>query len=63
MHASRLFALVGAVMVLSLPALGRAAGPLIVNGAGTPLVWAVNPIPFNPEQGLRGARTNAQAMA
>src|SRR5262249_13133402 len=40
----------------------QAAGPLNVNGAGTPLVWTA-PIPFNPDQGTLGARTNAQAVA
>lgn len=42
---------------------GRAAGALLVNGAGTPLVWSVSPIPWNPDQGLLGALANTTAVA
>jgi hypothetical protein len=41
----------------------RAAGPLIVNGAGEPLVWAADPVPFNPDRGKLGALDNATAIA
>ncbi len=44
----------------ALPA--RAAGPLLVNGAGIPLTWAA-PIPFNPDRGTLGALSNADAVA
>ncbi len=38
-----------------------AADPLIVNGAGQPLVWPTLPIPYNPDQGTLGALDNASA--
>jgi hypothetical protein len=44
-------------------ATARAGGPLIVNGAGQPLVWNVNPVPYNPDQGKLGKLTNTQALA
>jgi hypothetical protein len=47
----------------SLATLVHAAGPLIVNGAGTPLAWRSIPIPFNPDRGGLGTRTNAQAVS
>src|SRR5438270_323386 len=40
----------------------RAAGPLLVNGNGDPLVWGVNPIPFNPDRGTLGTLDNAAAV-
>src|SRR5204863_49711 len=40
----------------------RAAGPLLVNGAGAPLVWSVIPVPFNPDRGTLGALANAAAV-
>ncbi|MGH7893295.1 MAG: hypothetical protein ACREQL_01425, partial [Candidatus Binatia bacterium] len=40
-----------------------AAGPLVVNGAGTPLVWATQPVPFNPDRGPLGTLSNAAAVA
>lgn len=51
------------VLVLVGPGAGRAAGPLIVNGAGTPLVWTENPVPYNPDQGTLGTLSNASAVA
>ena len=42
--------------------MARAAGPLIVNGAGVPLVWTANPVPFNPDRGKLGAIDNATAV-
>ena len=42
--------------------IARAAGPLIVNGAGVPLVWTANPVPFNPDRGSLGAIDNATAV-
>ncbi len=46
-----------------MPASSNAAGPFVVSGNGTPLVWNVNPVPFNPDLGTLGNRTNAQAVA
>jgi len=39
----------------------RAAEPLLVNGAGQPLVWATMPIPYNTDLGTLGALDNASA--
>lgn len=50
-------------LALAWPAVIRAAGPLLVNGAGTPLVWPVDPVPFNPDRGPLGALDNATAVA
>jgi hypothetical protein len=47
-------------VTLVLPA--RAAGPLIVNGAGAPLVWTTIPVPFNPDLGTLGTLGNAGAV-
>ena len=42
--------------------LARAAGPLLVNGAGEPLKWETSvPVPFSPDQGTLGTLTNALA--
>src|SRR5262245_48407212 len=51
-----------AMLVLAAPP-ARAGGPLIVNGAGNPLVWNVSPITYNPDRGKLGVLTNAQALA
>jgi hypothetical protein len=41
----------------------RAAGPLLVNGAGEPLKWDSSVlVPFNPDQGTLGTLTNAEAV-
>jgi len=40
-----------------------AAGPLVVNGAGVPLTWAIRPIPFNPDRGPLGSLSNDEAVA
>ena len=50
-----------ALLVLVVVPLARAAGPLFVNGAGTPLVWTANPVPFDPDQGTLGAIDNGTA--
>ena len=52
-----------AALALAWSASSRAAGPLFVNGAGTPLVWHVNPIPYNPDRGTLGALDNPTAVA
>jgi hypothetical protein len=39
-----------------------AAGPLIVNGAGTPLVWSGGAVPWNPDRGTLGTLSNAAAV-
>src|ERR1700687_4431388 len=39
-----------------------AAGALIVNGAGQPLVWTTRPIPYNPDQGTLGMLSNSDAV-
>jgi dockerin type I repeat protein len=54
---------VAAAVVLLCPVNVLASGPLIVNGAGTPLVWAVRPIPFNPDRGSLGMRINSDATS
>ncbi len=41
----------------------RAAGPLIVNGAGQPLAWTTKPIRFNPDRGGLGLLSNSQAVS
>jgi hypothetical protein len=42
----------------------HAAGPLIMNGAGQPLLWSTaTPIPFHPDRGKLGDLTNATAVA
>jgi hypothetical protein len=53
------------VVVLGLARAGVAlgAGALIVNGAGTPMVWTADPIPFNPDRGGLGTLNNAAAVA
>ncbi len=55
--------LIVSIALLALAAPARAAGPLITNGAGQPLVWTQHPIPYNPDQGELGFLTNAQAVA
>src|SRR5262245_22040120 len=40
----------------------RAAGPMLVNGAGVPLVWGTSPIPYHPDRGNLGALVNATAV-
>ncbi len=40
-----------------------AAGPLVVNGAGVPLRWAVSPVPYRPDRGRLGSLDNAAATA
>src|SRR5262245_1456300 len=45
-----------------LPAATPAAGPLIVNGAGQPLVWS-GAIPYNPDLGTLGVLSNASAVS
>ncbi len=57
----RLASLVVFLLLLG-PAVARAGGPLIVNGAGTPLVWSASPVPFNPDQGPLGVLPNATAV-
>jgi hypothetical protein len=52
-----------AAVLLLAAARTRAAGPLIVNGGGEPLVWTVDPVPFNPDRGSLGALDNATAIA
>ncbi len=49
-------------LALATPALGRAAGALIVNGAGDPVVW-VGSVPYNPDQGTLGSLSNVAAVA
>ena len=50
------------LLALGAMPMARAAGPLIVNGAGVPLVWTANPVPFNPDRGSLGAIDNATAV-
>lgn len=56
------FLLIGLLsLLLATPT--RAAGPLLVNGAGQPLAWTADPIPFNPDRGSLGTLANADARA
>lgn len=41
----------------------RAAGPLLVNGAGEPGVWTASPVTYNPDHGKLGALSNTDALA
>jgi hypothetical protein len=49
--------------ILVSPGIARGGGPLLVNGAGTPLVWTASPIPYNPDLGPLGSLANADAVA
>ena len=54
-----------AIALVALVALaGRvhAAGPLIVNGAGTPLAWSAGVVTWNPDRGTLGTLSNAGAV-
>ena len=62
MNRARCVATALAVMT-ALASVAGAAGPLLVNGAGQPLVWAPAPIPFHPDRGPLGALPNAAAVA
>jgi predicted Zn-dependent protease with MMP-like domain len=42
---------------------GLAAGPLFVNGAGTPLHYATQPVSYSPDRGRLGRLDNATAIA
>jgi hypothetical protein len=54
--------IVGALVLLGVVRAADAAGPLLVNSAGTPYRWA-SPVPYNPDRGGLGVRTNAQTTA
>jgi hypothetical protein len=41
----------------------QAAGPMLVNGVGEPLVWTARPIPFNPDRNTLGSLGNLAAVA
>src|SRR5581483_1001162 len=56
------FALAG-VLLVALAGVAGAEGPLLVNGAGDPLVWTTIPVPFNADRGTLGALDNATAIA
>jgi slime mold repeat-containing protein len=54
-----------AVLVAGILALARAvgaAGPLLVNGAGVPLAWRTDAVPFNPDRGPLGKLSNRAAV-
>ncbi len=40
----------------------QAAGPLIVNGGGEPVIWPGGTASYNPDRGTLGALSNASAM-
>jgi hypothetical protein len=54
---------VAVALAVALGGEARAAGPLLVNGAGAPVVWTAGPIPFNPDRGPLGMLDNASAVA
>ena len=67
-HGARFLTLALVACTIALAAPSRGAGPLApnVSGAGTPLAWwgaRPTPIPFNPDLGTLGTRTNAQAVS
>jgi hypothetical protein len=56
----------GRALVLALVLRGtaaQAAGPLVVNGAGQPLVWDTSAVPWNPDAGALGMLSNSEAVA
>src|SRR5206468_10733779 len=55
-------AVLAALVALAAARPAGAAGPLLVNGAGTPHVWTVTPVPFNPDRGTLGAIDNGTAV-
>ncbi len=58
----RSIGLVAVGILLGTAYAARAAGPLLVNGAGEPLKWETSvPVPFSPDQGTLGTLTNALA--
>ncbi|HEV7733665.1 MAG TPA: hypothetical protein VGR62_15970 [Candidatus Binatia bacterium] len=56
-----------AALLLGIPFLApvvvRAAGPLLVSGAGEAARWGVFPVPYNPDRGSLGTLDNASALA
>jgi hypothetical protein len=63
MRAPRPGAVLFTALVLAWVGVARGAGPLVVNGAGSPLVWNANPVPFNPDRGTLGSLNNSSAVA
>ena len=58
----RSIGLVAVGLVLGTAYAARAAGPLLVNGAGEPLKWEASvPVPFSPDQGTLGILPNIVA--
>jgi hypothetical protein len=62
MFHSRLGIALAAALTFAVPRVARAAGALIVTGAGDPMVWP-GPVPYNPDQGTLGSLSNAAAVA
>ncbi len=54
--------LIAAALVVVAGTRALAAGPLIVNGAGEPLVWDPMDVPWNPDLGGLGAFDNVAAV-
>ncbi len=52
-----------ALLVLAAVSEGRAGGALLVNGAGDPVIWRVDPVPYNPDRGKLGKLSNEEALA
>src|SRR4051794_34256987 len=50
---------VSLLLAMAVPA--HAAGPLLINGRGQAIVWATQPIPYNPDRGGLGVMDNASA--
>jgi hypothetical protein len=63
-HRRRSAAVLGiaALIVAFVAHRAAAAGPLIVNGAGDPLVWSSGVVQWNPDRGSLGSLSNADAV-
>jgi hypothetical protein len=59
---TRSAAILLAVSALVLARPVAASGPLVVNGAGVPLAWKTDPVPFNPDRGRLGRLSNRAAV-
>lgn len=55
-------AAIALVALVALAGRVHAAGPLIVNGAGTPLAWSAGVVTWNPDRGTLGTLSNAGAV-
>src|SRR6185369_10984061 len=59
----RVLSLAALLALLVAAPCSHAGGPLLVSGAGQPLTWAADPIPYNPDRGMLGNLSNASATS